>query len=341
MLFVFDFGNARGKFFVPRLNRHGDFRHAIAPLSENEWNNIVGRGRPPRGVIRVNGAPFALGDAAVRYTIAERPKGAARYKENYYGIGLAYALAEGIQRSDKNVFLYASHAPIDVNYARNLMQCAAREWYVECRYGELLFNVREVRTFDEPLGGYSHYVLTGQGDERKKNPLRDVMTLAVDVGGHTVDVVAIDPGGEIDLLSLHSTRTGVIRLLESFEADLRANNATLFQDTGDLDVRRVEQAIITGEYHFGRVVVPCANEAAGAVNALVNDTIQVINAAGGVGNFDYILLTGGGPALIYSTLEAALPRAQFILSEPDMELMKFSNVFGGAKLAALLRRVGA
>lgn len=339
MDFVFDFGNARGKWFIPRNNQYGDFLHAIKPLTPSEWNASVGNGHPPRGIIKVNGFPFAIGDAARRYVIPERPKGAARYRREYYGVGLAYALAEGFQRSIRRVYLMASHAPGDVMYARNLINSAGGEFVVECKYGILNFSVDEVKTFDEPLGGYSNFVFTEKGDERRRNPLSKVTTLVVDVGGYTVDVAAVDPGGEIDQLSLKSTRAGVIELVEGFERELRANNATLFQDTGALDIRRVEAAIIAGEYRFGRVAVDCANEALAAINALVNDVVQVINSAGGAANFDYILLTGGGAALIYNALVNAFPRIEFLLSEQDTDNMKYSNVFGGAKLAALLRSV--
>lgn len=341
MLFVLDFGNARVKWSAPRLNAIGDFRHAIVQLTDGEWRQVVGRGAPPRGIIKVNGIPYAVGDAAVRYTIPERPRGAARYKATYYGVAMAYALAEGIGRSNKNILLYASHAPGDIDYARHLIESASGVWRVESRSGELQFAVNEVRTFDEPLGGYTNFVFNADGTEARKNPLRNVSTLVVDIGGYTVDVAAVDPGGEIDLLSLHSTRTGIINLTEGFEAELRSENASLFQDTGAIDIRRIEDAIITGVYRYGKVNVDCAHIAAAAVNSLVNQIVEIVNHAGGVANYDYLLLTGGGPALVYNALQSALPRAEILLSEKDKDQMRFSNVNGGGKLAALMRRMGA
>jgi hypothetical protein len=338
---VYDFGNARGKCFDPRRSYFEDFRHAVAFLDEGDWKNAVGRGKPPKGIVRVNGQAIAVGDIARRYIIAERPKGAARYKPTYYGVVLGYALSEVFQKSMSNITLIASHAPGDINYAERLKQAAAGVWEVESRHGALVFQVRDVKTFDEPIGGYSHYVFTERGEERKKNQLRDATTLVVDVGGHTVDVAAVDPGGEIDPLSLNSTRTGVIKLTTDFETMLRANNPTMFQDSGDLDIKRVENAILTGVYQFGRVPVPCKVEAQQVKSALVNDVIQVINAAGGAANYDYVLLTGGGAALIVEDLQAAYPRIDFLMAEPDRELMKYANVFGGAKLATLLENIGA
>jgi len=338
MELVFDFGNARGKWFVPRRRVFGDFLHAIAELRESEWNKIVGRGKPPEGIVKINGVPFAIGNAARRHVIKERPKGAARYRDTYYGIGLAYSLAEGIRRNDVAVTLMASHAPIDAQYARNLVAAAKHTWNVECRYGTFEFVVKRVGVFDEPLGGFANYVFNTDGTDRKKNPLKDITTLVLDVGGYTVDVAAIDSGGAIDQMSLNSTRTGILDLLSGFESDLRSNNATLFQDAGDLDIRRVENAILTGEYRMGRMVVDCRAEAEASMNTLVNDVIQVINAAGGIANFDAILVTGGGAALIYDWLVNAMPRIDFILSEPNRDYMMYSNVFGGAKLSAMSRK---
>lgn len=335
---IFDFGNALGKWFVPRTNEHGSFIHSIARLSENEWSTIVGRGKPPEGLVKVNGIPYAIGSAARRHTTQERPKGAARYRDTYYGVAMAYMLSESIKQNDSRVSLFASHAPIDINYARNLIMASQGIWEVEGQHGLLAFKVHDVMTFDEPLGGFAHYTLTERGEERRSNLLYDKTTLVLDIGGYTVDVVAIDPGGEIDLMSAHSTRTGVISLTQNFESELRSNNSTLFQDTGDLDIRRIENAILTGKYKFGKIEIDCGHEASAAINGLVYDVQQVINAAGGVANYDVMLVTGGGSALIYEALVDSMPRIDFLMAERNRDLMKYANVFGGAKISAMLRR---
>lgn len=339
---VFDFGNARWKWFNPRTNQYGDCRHALVPISGSDWQKVLGRSKtPPEGFAMVNGTAYAYGDAARRYLIAQRPRGAARYHAQYYGVGAAIALSEVLERGARAVTLWASHAPADIQYTRQLEQAARGKWTVECGQGAREFTIKDVQTFDEPLGGYAHYVFTEKGIERKKNPLANQTTLVIDVGGYTTDVIAIDPGGAIDLMSAHSTRTGVIHLLEQFENELRANNATRFQNTGDIDVRRIENALMTGVFQFGKLQVDCSTEARAALNTLINDVIQVIRAAGGETNFDVMLLTGGGCALLYDALAQALPHVEFILAEPNRDLMKYANVFGGAKLAHMLRNVGA
>lgn len=338
--FIFDFGNARGKYFRPKFNIYEDFRHSIAFLHDSEWRAVASRGGIPKGIIKVNGTPVAIGDTARGYTIADRPTGAARYKKEYYGFGLAYALVEAFKKDVANITLIASHAPGDISYAEHLRQAALGIWEVESYHGHFTFKVSDVMTFDEPIGGYSHYTLTEQGGERKRNPLKDQTVLVVDVGGWTVDIAAIDDG-DINPLSLRSTRAGIIRLTNDFESYLRANNRAMFQETGDLDIKRVERALLSGVYNFGNRKIDCTSEAYSVINALVNDIIAVINSAGGAANYDNILLTGGGAVIIHDALVQAYPRIDFLYAEENTDLMKYANVFGGAKIMALMRAIGA
>lgn len=339
MDFALDFGNARIKWFNPRTNAYSDFRHAIVQLSENDWNRVTGRGTPPEGFIRVNGTPFVVGDSARRYLISERPRGASRYRDIYYGVGMAYALSEGLRKNVGNVTLFATHPPGDIAYTKNLCSAAKGDWEIVSRQGGLSFSVNQVETMDEPLAGYSHFVFTEKGVEKNGNELAGVTTLVVDVGGYTTDVAAVDPNGEIDPLSLKSVRTGVISATDEFETNLRGNNATLFIDTGDIDIRRIEQALLIGKYKFGKLNIDCKAEAEAALNSLTNDVIQVINSAGGVANYDVMLLTGGGSALLEKRLVKSIPRAEFILADSQQLNMKYANVFGAAKIGAMLRNL--
>lgn len=249
---------------------------------------------------------------------------------------MCYAMTQAFAKSQRSVELYASYAPQDVSYARHIVAEAQREWRVECSAGTLTFKVNSVQTFDEPIGGFCHYVFTQEGKERKNNPFADKTVLVLDVGGHTSDVVAVDPGGALDLMSLKSTRTGVIDMTKRFESTLRDNNRHIFQDAGDLDISRVEQAIRTGVYKFGRMEIDCQTESREAMHELIYDLTQIVNAAGGVVNYDYLLMTGGGGALVFDALQEALPRIELVLAEKNRDDMKFANVFGGAKLFRML-----
>lgn len=337
--FIFDFGNSRVKWFRPGVPKYGDFLHAIAPLTESDWNRVAGSGKPPRGIIRVNGVPFAVGDSARRHILKDRPKGAARYTPGYYGAALCSALSDAFSEGDK-IDLYASHAPQDQMYAADLIAAAKQGWCVETDRGQFQFDVFNVTPFDEPLGGYAHAAFTKRGDERPDSPVADKTALVIDVGGYTTDYAIVDPGGEIDMLNINSKIVGTLVALNKFEHDLRRRYTDQFKGSGDLDIRRVESAIISGAYRFGRMDLDCRHEAQAAIHTLINDVIQVINSVGGAANFDVILMTGGGSALIYDPLIAAFPSIEFVMVEEDRALMKYANVFGGAKIATLLGKGG-
>jgi len=335
---IFDMGNFEGKWYEPDSRRQGNFMHAIAPLTDAQWRQAAGRGKPPKGIISVNGDHYAIGMAARRHTIQDRPAGAARYTQNYYGAALAYAMTEAFTGDDKQITLVASHPPVDQMYGKLIDTLACRDWYIESSTGHHNFSIVNVVPFDEPLGGYSNIAFNKDGTESKRNKFRHQVVLVVDVGGYTVDVVPVDPDGAIDYLGARSTRTGTLRTMRSFETEMRDKYPNEFQESGDLDPRRVEGALRTGQFQYGRVELDCADLATAAVNTLVNDVRQVIIAAGGIASYDSIILTGGGSALIYQALVEAVPQMEFALAA-DLELMRFANVFGGAKLLALLRRL--
>lgn len=337
----FDFGNSDIKGYDPRAKDHKYCRHAISALSVDQWEEMSSRGKIQEGFAKINGRPYAFGDAARKYILTDTPRGASRYKRDYYGVALAYMMSEVFRRDMAKVRLIATHAPADLHYTAALIKSAMGIWQVESRHGNnLVFQVESVKTCDEPIAGYANYVFNEHGDERKKNLLADATTLIVDVGGHTTDVAAVDPGGAIDMLSLRSTRTGVLNVISKFEDRLRGQYRELFQDTMNIDPRRIEKALSTGCYPLGSSSLDCTSIAQQSKTELVNDIVQVIRAAGGVANFDYVLLTGGGGQMVKSDLIAAYPGINFLMAEVNPELMRFANSFGAVKLSLVMESTG-
>jgi len=330
----FDFGNADCKWY--NGIDYGYFRHAIAPLTDSQWSRVSGHASAlPEGYIKVNGLAYAVGDAARRYQIKQRPTGARRYEETYYGVGLAMAMSQALDSKSGKVQLRATHAPQDFDYTRDLELSARGVWQIQSHRGEQIFNVTEVKTLDEPLGGFYHYVLNKDGRFTKSAGIEEQTVLVLDVGGHTVDVVAVDENYTIDVTSIASTRIGVLKLKEQFESELRYNNRGRFKSTGDIDPRRLETALMTGEFQFGKLNIDCSNEAREAKQMLVNDVVEIIQSAGGAAGYSAVLLTGGGAALIYDMLCEAIPYLDFIMAEKDRNRMRFANVFGAAKIFTL------
>ncbi len=350
-LVVLDSGNARIKTLVPAKVSENDVMfdvlHAIAPLTHSEWQRVVSRGIP-QGYLKVNGDPYAVGDSARRHTISERPKGAQRYRKGYYDIILANSLSRAFTKSVSDISLFASHAPRDFEYAENLKRSALGTYEIECSTGTLLFDVKRVETYDEPVGGYSEYTLNRDGGEKQlrkkaKSDLSFVEKtgLIIDAGGLTTDSFAADPYGKIDVNSMRSVPTGALRVTDAFEAMLKSRYKDQFQDNAKtIDINRIMSAIRTGVYRYGKEKLDCLYEAEQAISLLANDVYDIIQNMGGATNFDYVLLTGGGSMLIYDTLSKLMPQLEFILATDDTEKMMFANVMGGAKLFKMLSAYG-
>jgi hypothetical protein len=344
-LLVLDFGNGDIKFLAH--GKHGYFRHAIASITESQWYAIVGRNHtPPEGYIGIKGADglwyyYAIGDAARRYLIKARPQGASRYTADYYGVGLCYAMGEAFAPTTRKVQLFASHAPRDIEYADDLKTASGWQWEFITWQGTFKIRVDETHTFDEPFGGFCHAVMTKQGGILKNSPYLAKQMLVVDAGSYTVDTIAVDRNMRPDLSTFASTVAGVTDVFESFERELRSLYKKEFKGVGAIDVQRLEAAILSGQYHYGNRVLDCQSIADASLNGLVNDVLGIIQAQGGAANYDAILLTGGGSALIADKLRKGLPDISFDFVEPNRELMRFGNVFGGAKLHAALVGMGA
>lgn len=336
----FDFGNADIKFFDGQKG-YGYFRHAIAELSESQWRKIVGRSKqPPEGYISIENRYYAVGDKARRYVLREKPRGADRYTQEYYGVALMLAISQLFDNSTRIINLYASHAPRDIDYADDIIRASLGRWNFVTHNGDYSLTIKTVETFDEPLGGFNHAVLTKDGKLLKSNPYSKSTVLVLDVGGYTCDVVAVDPQGVIDDSSLGSTIVGVLDIRKWFEDELRSAYKPEFKGVGEIDERRIEEAMLQGFYKYGKLKLDCKDIGKQAIMSLTNDIIDVMKASGGVANYDVVLLTGGGSALVYDALRRAVQTIDFIMVEPERELMRYANVFGGARMFAMLKRLG-
>jgi hypothetical protein len=341
---VVDVGNWAVKSFNPDGGdgRSASFMHALARISETSWNQELRGDRPPKGFIRVNGNHYVVGESAWRHQMAERPKGAARYTEDYYGPLVAAALTMVVDGDDRNLTIACSYPPGDAQYAAELSTLVCRDWNIVTHKGAQHLSVLDAYTFDEPLGGYYNCALNKTGKIKVRgNRLAGRTTIVLDLGGHTLDAVVVNADGDIDFLGAKSVRgAGTIGVLSTFENELRAKYPQAFRDAAVLDRKRVEAAISRGYYPYGNKQLDCRALAEAAINTLVNAAQQTLSAAGGVANFDIALLTGGGFALIHEQMIAAVPDLEFVLAEDNPDLLQVANVRGGAKLVTLLEGTG-
>ncbi len=329
---ILDAGNSIIK--CKTATRETAFPHAIKALTETEYEQILlraGRFGPSQDYLRTNGQPYVVGESAERHGTLTRRSGASRYRQDYYGILVAAALARLYERGG-DVALFGSHPPGDVAFRDELMRAAVGNWHVEVGGKERAFKVSYANTFDEPAGGLMNVILAEDGQHYKRTDLNGGRALVIDIGGRTTDWLAVKPGGEVDYSLAESTPIGIQEVVTSFERSFRANHRDAARDTPTLPPDRVRHAIRSGVLVGGGRTYDCENEAAEATSVLLNriaDTYQ--HVAGGALPWDSIILTGGGSAMLYDRLLPLLGHDHVILAD-EPESIHLANVRGGLKL---------
>lgn len=332
---VLDAGNSIIKAKIARRqNSEIAFPHSMKQLTESEYGKITNRAGiqiQSLDYLRINGKPYVVGESAERHGLVTQRTGTARYTRDYYGVLAAAALGRLYDRS-REVSVFGSHPPGDVQFRQDLMESVVGDWAVEVKGREHRFRVIYANTFDEPVGGLMNVLLTEDGQHYQHTEISGGRSLVIDIGGFTTDWLAVNPGGEIDYSLARSIPLGIQSVLVDFEESFRSNTLEAVKDTPVLPPDRVRKALLTGIFEGGGKKYPCKPEVEEATSLMLNriaDTYQRI--AGGALSWDCIILTGGGSALLYQKLLQILDHEKVILAD-DIESIHLANVRGGLKL---------
>lgn len=160
---LLDSGNSIIKAKITRRER-GEvaFLHALHPLTETEYSNILDRANIfslSPDYVRVNGKPYVVGESAERHGLETQRTGTARNTRDYYGVLAAAALGRLYDRG-REVSVFGSHPPGDVKFLQDLLEAVIGDWDVEVQGRERHFRVTYANTFDEPVGGLMNVLLT-------------------------------------------------------------------------------------------------------------------------------------------------------------------------------------
>jgi len=258
---VLDAGNSIIKAKIARReNGEIAFPHAMKQLTESEYEKITNRARlqcQSMDYLRINGKPYVAGESAERHGLITQRTGTARYTRDYYGVFAAAALGRLYDRN-REVSVFGSHPPGDVQFRQDLMESVVGDWYVEVKGKERHFIVSYANTFDEPVGGLMNVILTEDGQHYQHTEINDGRSLVIDIGGFTTDWLAVNPGGEIDYSLAHSIPLGIQSVLVDFEQSCRSNNMDAVKDTPVLPPDRIRKALSTGMFEGGGKKYPCA-----------------------------------------------------------------------------------
>lgn len=321
-----------------------EYPHALLQLTESKYQSIIkrygnGKGEIPHDYIRVNDVPYAVGAAAERHGQPAKRTGAARYIPEYYGV-LAIAALTRLYDQSCELSVFASHPPGDVEYAEQLMRSVLGVWDVEAKGKRLQYKVSYTDVFDEPAGGFYNILLTSNGTHYQKTELKEGRFLVLDIGAITTDFIIIEDG-DIDYGLAHTEQIGITQVVDNFVSDFRSQHMSLVAGA-NLSVSEIRRAIVTGEFRGGGETLDCVEIASEARNLVLNRIRDIIQSRMGGGfNYQGIILTGGGSALLYNDFTEDTVNNKNIMLADDVESMQFANVRGGLKLWRLLEFIGA
>jgi len=338
--FILDCGNA----FIKALNGNDEivFPHAIRELSEQDWRRETQRtGLAHEDYIKVNDIPYVIGARAERHGEITKKHGAGRYNEIYYGVLAAAAMSRLYKKSMSNIFFFGSHAPGDVDYRDDLMRSVVGKWRVEHLGDRFFFDIRDANTFDEPLGGIMNLMLSQKGTSYARTDIKNGVTLVLDIGGFTTDGLVVDPDGSVDYSAANSEKnTGILSVIEQFKKDFQTSHRTLLKNSNKWRESAVRDAIITGEINLGGLgVYDCREEVDQSIYMLVNRVKDIYEHYGGSTQYDHVVLTGGGGALLFNRIKEVFNHRSIHLADSQQSL-HLANVRGGMKLYRLHTKIG-
>ncbi len=342
---VEDEGNVGIKSMIPGgsgKRKEDHFPHAFVKLTEGDYRRVAARTSvPDEDYFIVNGVPYAIGEKGLRHGQFDRLHGAARYVPEYYGVILAISMTRSFGRSVNDVFVMGSHAPQDIDYAPDLMKAAMGKWTVENCGEKFIFDVVDVCTFDEPLGGWANVVLRKDGVGYADKTVSDGRALVLDIGGYTTDGLVIDPKGSVDYSTASSAVIGILDAVRDFEKNFRTENAAICKSVRQIEEKQIHESIRTGVMDLrGLGKVQCGDLASEVRNALTAKVMTFYARFGGASTVDTVILTGGGSALLEHELRSRLGHNKVILAGEATKL-HMANVYGGGKWFLMHKAIGS
>lgn len=342
-----DVGNTNTKIY--RGGNDGAlFPSNLRVLTNAEWLSVKDVNssaiRPGYAEITRGQATYRVsyGEMARRYMLADKPRGADRYREDYYGLLMAVGIAEVYERNTYTIDLVATFPPGDRAYVANLISAVKGEWRVKILNREVSFNIANVHAMPEPIGGLNNYnIVKNQNGYalRTRGTLFESEVLFIDIGGGTTDLGAFS-SGNIDVTTLTSRSIGAIDITETFIRQLRNEYTEELRQMRNLDARRVEYALINGKFPYGKTLLDCERIANEARATLFNHVVDMISFMGGAGNYDVLFMTGGGSNLILNDLRERYNYVEVLTADKEGHSMVTANVRGAYATVRFVQEKG-
>lgn len=324
--------------------------HASKALSERKFLDIQSRmknglGRGIGGdsdTFFYEGNYYLMGEKAEYFGIDTRQTGGAKYNRVYYGALFMSIMLRLYPNGNDNLRIMAAFPPGDVRHTPALRQSLGGKHTVTLSNGkEIVYKVRQVLTFDEPVGGLWNWMLANDGQHYKKHVVEG-HGLCIDIGGKVSSLVPFWSDGRVAYERAISIDLGIQDVMARVSELLLANPvyADHFRHIRgalpfDEDMR---DALIDGYYRCGGLELPCLDEVADATTDLRSQIKRIYEQdMGGARPYRFIIATGGGSYIMFAQLvEHVLnfPSNKVFLSHDDRNKIHLSNLFGGDKALA-------
>lgn len=336
--FGLDFGNNRFKWIIANHKHHGWMPHGVARVPEYRVKSVHTRTGTREGYIDYNGVTYAVGQTALSLK-ASVLYGDDRYTADYYLPGALHVIAKALgDIKTARIKLFATHAPVDVSSAQNLVDICKGKHVVVTSNGKKTIDIVDVQLMDEPIGGITHFMFDDRLMLIDKHIARKSI-LVIDVGGYTIDFVPIDPEGIPDTEAMDSVQDiGAHKIYTAFIKRIKAevdHHGLKGLKVNKYNPERIQNAILTGRYEFSGSgeYADVSKQAIETLQWVVNELDDAVTAkAGGWGLYDLAVVTGGGGGLVYEPLVVSFrDLIQFNISEKNNALLQYANIFGVEK----------
>jgi len=318
--------------------------HALHKIPQKRWEDMVSQLRGERNAadyVKVGDKHYVIGETAERLDHATRAMGAARYAVDYITVQTVAMLARVSPFESAEVALMPFYPPADSRYRKQLARVLKGRWPVELGDGrQFMFTIDQVATLAEPVAGYFNAALDENLNEDDK--VTGGEALIVDVGGGTVNVAPVLPGGAVDYARAHSYSMGILDVMARLEANLRDKYSGRLQKTRHLAPDRLREALMTYQFKGGGHALPCREEVQQAKAPLLAEIDQLYHngSIGGPMRYDAVILTGGGAWALGEELRKLLDHRRIVYAAHQDE-MHLANIFGGMKTFEVLLAQGA
>lgn len=322
------------------------FPHALLRMTSHEVATLEAQKEldVTPDVFEVNGVWYKVGERAFKRGANPALYGQARYTKEYAGVLSAIVLWK-TQPNCKDMLVYASHTPKDLNYRPELIQSIKGRWQVRSQGVVRTYNVTNVLGFDEPIGAYRNATFNVARDggityEGVDSALLTGETLVIDIGAYTV-AVSVAENGQIDYNASMSAVGGMLDVLEDFGGMIRERYKKELRTVNVLPHLKLRAALVDGCYDAaGHGTLDCKEEAKQAKQRVLSTVNRFYEQYGGQGTFNAVLLAGGGALVMGKDITTMIDHPRMFYAERDVREIVFSTVRGGYKTLMLLEQKG-